>query len=153
MTNTDIEEIIRENICKSLHLSLATVSENGPWVSEVHFAYDDNLRIYFRSKQSRRHSKEIEADSRVAGNIVRQHELDDPVLGVYFEGEAKRLENVTESHPAYVSMESRLGLKIEAIKDASQPDGHSFYEIIVSNWYVFGRFGADHGQKLKLEWN
>jgi len=36
----NIEQKIREYLPQVIHLSLATSSENKPWVGEVHFAYD-----------------------------------------------------------------------------------------------------------------
>ena len=78
----DIEKVIRENIDKTVHMSLATVHDNRPWVCEVHFAYDDDLNIYYRSLNTRRHSKEIALNPNVAGNIVRQHTLGEYPLGI-----------------------------------------------------------------------
>jgi hypothetical protein len=119
----------------------------------VHFAYDDELCLYFRSKPSRRHSLEIAANPQVAGNIVKQYELGEPVVGLYFEGTAELLAGVNNTSPAFIALQ-QLGLKEEALSEAeNDPDGHKFYKITVKNWYAFGRFGADHGQKLKLEWN
>ena len=47
MDNDEIEKIIREYITKIPHMSLAAVSDNKPWVCEVHFAYDNDLNLYF----------------------------------------------------------------------------------------------------------
>ena len=151
--NVEVEDIIRNNIGATVHMSLATVSNNRPWVCEVHFAYDEELNLYFRSKASRRHSQEIAQNPYVSGNIVKQFELGEPVVGVYFEGTAEQLAHVTEESPAFVALQ-RLGLKTDALTEAeNEADGHKFYKITVKNWYAFGRFGADHGQKLSLEWN
>lgn len=149
----DIEQIVRENITKTLHMSLATCVNNKPWVCELHFAYDNNLNLYFRSKESRRHSQEIAYNSLVAGNIVKQHALEDEVVGLYFEGVAEVLQNVDEDHPAYKSISEKLGMDESIISDAYSDSGHKFYKITVKNWYAFGRFGAENGQKLSLEWN
>lgn len=35
----NVEQLIQEYIDKSLHMSLATVPDNKPWVCELHFAY------------------------------------------------------------------------------------------------------------------
>jgi hypothetical protein len=42
----NVEDIVREYIDKTIHLSLGTVINNVPWVSEVHFAFDDKLNLY-----------------------------------------------------------------------------------------------------------
>lgn len=149
----DVEQIVRENISKTIHMSLATCIDNKPWVCEVHFAYDDNLNLYFISKESRRHSQEIAINANVSGDIVKQHQPGDSVIGVYFEGLAEKLDNVGVDHPAFKALHSQQGLSESAIEDAKKSDGHRFYRITVSKWYAFGKFGADHGRKLSLDWN
>jgi uncharacterized protein YhbP (UPF0306 family) len=143
------EAIIREHIDKTVHLSLATVTGNQPWVCEVHFAYDDRLNLYFRSLTSRRHSQEITTNPNVAGNIIDKHELGAPVVGLYFEGTASLLEPGPEQDTAAKCIETRLKIS-DTLAEAKRPDGHQFYKITVTNWYSFG---APKGQKLKLEWN
>lgn len=106
----DIEQAIREYLSEIIHMSLATCAGGRPWVCEVHFAFDEDLNLYFRSKPSRRHSEEIAANPNVAGNMVTQHQLGDKVRGVYFEGKAELLENVGEQHPAYVLYKERFNL-------------------------------------------
>ena len=59
MSSEELEKIIREYIDESIHMSFATCADNHPWVSEVHFVYDNNFNLYFRSKANRRHSEEL----------------------------------------------------------------------------------------------
>jgi uncharacterized protein YhbP (UPF0306 family) len=148
----DVEKIVRENIAKTFHLSLGTCFDNKPWVSEVHFAYDDQLNLYFRSKPSRRHSQEITANPLVSGDIVQQFTLEQPVVGVYFEGSAVQLQDVTAESIAYRVLSGRMGMTGEQIAEAHEPDGHKFYKISVCDWHVFGRFGAESGQKYSITW-
>lgn len=149
----NIEAIIREYIDKSFHMSLATSQDNKPWVCEVHFAYDDNLNIYWRSKTDRRHSQEITANPSVAGNIVKQHALDEYPHAVYFEGKAEIIEDESQHQQLYEYFKLRQDVTEAIIEDAKQPDGHKFYKITVENWYAFGKFGGDKGQKFELAWN
>ncbi len=149
----DVETTIREHILKIIHLSLATVANDKPWVSEVHFAYDDNLNLYFRSLRSRRHSQEIELNPVVAGNIVRQFGLKEAPVGVYFEGTAKLLEPGEERDVAFNCIKERLGAGDEIIEEAKLPDGHQFYKISVDTYYLFGRFDGDVSRKYELKWN
>jgi uncharacterized protein YhbP (UPF0306 family) len=148
----DVEKIVREFIEKTVHMSLATSADNKPWVCEVHFAYDDDLNLYWRSKKSRRHSQELLANPNVAGNIVQQFNTGDSVVGIYFEGTAEELSDVDAEHPAFRAFKSRFGLNESVLEVSDEPDPDTFYKITVENWYAFGRFGADHGQKLRLEW-
>lgn len=149
----DIEKAVRENIAKTLHMSLGTCSDNKPWVSEVHFASDNDLNLYFRSLSSRRHSQEIAENQNVAGNIVRQHTLDEIPLGVYFEGVCKRLGPGAEQDTAFEVLRDRVDAAANAVEEATRPDGHQFYKITVNKWYIFGKLEADKGgQKYELKW-
>lgn len=149
----DVEEIVREYVEKTIHMSLATSENNRPWVCEVHFAVDDELNIYWRSKSDRRHSQEIAKNPSVAGNIVKQHVMNEGPAGIYFEGEAELLVDVDENHPAFIAFDGRFGLGREIIDDSLKDDGHKFYKVTVKNWYAFGKFDGESNKKYKLEWN
>lgn len=151
--NIDVENVIREYIDKSLHMSLATVSGNKPWVSEVHFVYDDNLNLYWRSLASRRHSKELTTNPSVAGNIVRQHTLEEYPHAIYFEGTAELVDDPEQHEAIFPLFKSRLGANKSILDEARQEDGHKFYKITVANWYAFGKFGGTSGEKYELRWN
>jgi uncharacterized protein YhbP (UPF0306 family) len=137
----DMERIIREYIDKSIHMSLGTAANNKPWVCEVHFVYDANLNLYFRSLKSRRHSQEIAKNPNVAGNIVRQHSIDEYPHAIYFEGKASVIEDGDEREKLFPFFQSRLGADKEILDEAHQQNGHQFYKISVTSWYAFGKFG------------
>ncbi|HSW65708.1 MAG TPA: pyridoxamine 5'-phosphate oxidase family protein [Bacillota bacterium] len=151
--DVDVEQVVREFIDKTVHLSLATTTGTAPWVCEVHFAYDDNLNLYYRSLSSRRHSREIAANPHVAGNIIDKYEVGASVTCVYFEGAAELLSAGPAQDLAAQCITARLGVQTDIVEEASRPEGHQFYKISVANWYVFGRFGGDKGQKYQLAWN
>jgi uncharacterized protein YhbP (UPF0306 family) len=148
----DVEKIVREYITKTVHMSLATVSDNKPWVCEVHFAHDDNLNLYYRSLKSRRHSKEIEKNSNVAGNIVKQHSLREYPHAIYFEGIARCIEDYSEIDQIFPYFQKCLEANEDTLEDAKKVDGDKFYKITVENWYAFGKFGGEKGLKYKLKW-
>jgi uncharacterized protein YhbP (UPF0306 family) len=148
----DIEKTIRDYLASLFHMSLATCLKNKPWVCEVHFVYDDDLNLYFRSKQSSRHSQEIAVNPNVAGNIVEQHDLTMKPRGVYFEATARILEDFTNQHPAYQAFNSRMDLGPEIIEESKQVDGHKVYKIIVSDFYVFDSRESKPSQKYHLAW-
>lgn len=148
----NVEEIIREYIEKTVHMSLGTSVNGRPWVCEVHFVYDQDLNLYFRSLSSRRHSQEIGQNPNVAGNIVKQHDLGEYPHGIYFEGTAQLINDPDERATVFPLFKQRLDAKEEILDDAVNPEGHQFYKIIVSNWYAFGKFGNESGQKYHLPW-
>lgn len=150
--NLDVEKTIREYIAGVVHVSLATSKDNKPWVCEVHYAYDDELNLYFRSKEDRRHSREIAENPFVAGNIVEQHGLTTKPRGVYFEGRAEKLDGVTENDPAFTENCKRLGNGPEILEDAQTEDGHRFYKITVTDYYLFDTRESKPSQKYHLKW-
>jgi uncharacterized protein YhbP (UPF0306 family) len=148
----NIEEIIREYIGKSIHMSLGTSRDNKPWVCEVHFVYDQDLNLYFRSLASRRHSEEIAANPFVSGNIVKQHVAGEYPHGIYFEGSAEMMESEEERRKVF-HLFTEQGVPEAALADAAKEDGHKFYKITVGNWFAFGKFSGDKGQKYTLPWH
>jgi len=149
----DTEKIIREYIDKTVHMSLATSRDTKPWVCEAHFVYDEQLNLYFRSLKSRRHSQETAQNPNVAGNIVKQHAVDEYPHAIYFEGTAAIIEDEQERQKLFPYFQSRLGVKDSILEEAKKEDGHQFYKITVSNWYAFGKFDQSSGRKYELVWN
>jgi uncharacterized protein YhbP (UPF0306 family) len=149
----DIEQTIRNYLPEVIHLSLATSLGNKPWICEVHFAFDDDLNLYFRSTTLRRHSQEIAVNNQVAGNIIKQHFAGQKPRGVYFEGTAELLENVTEDSPAYKLYSQRFGTGKAILDEANLETGHKFYKITVSKFYVFDAQESSPSQKYELNWN
>jgi len=143
----DLEHTIRQYLPDIIHMSLATSKGTRPWVCEVHFAYDNDLNLYYRSLMTRRHSEEIALNPNVAGNIVVQHGLGVPGRGVYFEGKAVLLADVDANHPAFVNLDTRLSIGEAALADAKRPDGHHFYQVSVTDFYFFDPSGKQH-----LDW-
>ena len=143
----DVEQAIRDYLPDILHMSLATSVDNKPWVCEVHFVYDDDLNLYFRSLPSRRHSQEIAQNRAVAGNIVTQHGPGEKPRGLYFEGTAAVLNGVILDSPVFKLFSNRLNTSSEALTDALTEEGPKFYKITVSDWYVFDARESTPSQK------
>jgi uncharacterized protein YhbP (UPF0306 family) len=148
----NVEQVIRDYIKDIIHMSLATSKNNKPWVCEVHFAYDDNLNLYFRSLMSRRHSQEILENPVVAGNIVQQHQLTDKPRGVYFEGKARHITSDEYIQKAFECFSKRMGLDEKIIEEASRDDGHKFFKIEVNKYYLFDSRESKPSQKYELDW-
>lgn len=148
----DVEKVIREYIPEVIHLSLGTSRNNVPWVCEVHFAYDDELNLYFISSTDTRHSTELRENPQVAGNIVVQHQPGEKPRGVYFEGTAEELTGVTKDDAAYKAYEGRFGDHVNLVDETGDPDGPRFYRIAVDTFYVFDTRESTPPQKHVLPW-
>ena len=149
---TNIEDVIRGYLPDIIHMSLGTCAGDKPWVCEVHFVYDAELNIYFRSLASRRHSQEISANPNVAGNMVVQHNKTDKPRGVYFEGMATQLEDVKKTDDAYQLYRERFGTGPEILEEDARDEGHKFYKITVENYYLFDSRDSKPSQKYSLSW-
>lgn len=149
----DVEKIIRTYIDKTIHMSVATVSGDSPWVCELHFVYDQDLNLYFRSLESRRHSQEIAINPKVAGNIVAQHVIDDDAHGIYFEGNAEKMIDTNEIESIVPLFRSRLQREDDILGEAQTVEGHKFYKVTVKTWYAFGKFDNNKADKYTLLWN
>lgn len=149
--NLDVEKIVREYLDKTVHLSLGTVSGARPWVCEVHFAYDDQLNLYFVSLQTTRHCQEIAANPHVAGNIVKQHPVGEAPNGIYFEGEAVMIEPSATDIERYCSRLKRDSTELTAL--LQEANGRRMYRIQVNNWAAFGNFESKGNTKYELVWN
>jgi uncharacterized protein YhbP (UPF0306 family) len=148
----NVEEIIREYVNKTVHMSLATSRDNKPWVCEVHFAYDQDLNLYFVSKLETRHCQEIASNPVVAGNIVKQHELTELPHGIYFEGQAEAITEPTEEDIDRYCQ--RLGRNSEELAaQLKAKDERAMFKISVKNWAAFGKFDGDALAKYELEWH
>jgi uncharacterized protein len=149
MDNDQVEQTIRQYLTQVIHMSLATSADNKPWVSEVHFAYDGNLNLYWISETTRRHSIEIENNPNVSGNIVTQHHLNQKVRGVYFEGVAHKLEGVPPEHPAYQAYASRFA-NAPHLARTSEEGGPRIYQVMVADWYLFDTYNTGPAKKYRL---
>ena len=89
--SADIKQLILEVLEKGYLMSLATVDSGGVWVCDVIYIFDENLNIYWMSKDFRRHSKAIEINQNVAGTITVSANGEDN-LGIQFSGVAARIE-------------------------------------------------------------
>jgi uncharacterized protein YhbP (UPF0306 family) len=143
----DIENTIRDYLPGVIHLSLATSRNNIPWICELHYVFDDDLHLYFRSTPERRHSHEITNNPKVSGNIISQHGLADNPVGVYFEGLCEMLSGVNSDSESYKLYTKRFSCGKEILIELDKPTGHQFYKISVYTYYVF-----INGQKYSLNW-
>lgn len=147
----EIEAIVREYIEQVIHMSLATVKDNKPWVCEVHFYYDNELNLYFTSSKNSRHAQELLANPYVAGNIVTQHFKNQKVRCVEFEGVAEMLDGAEAEETAYKAYVERYG-ESEGLLNEIRKDGDvRTFRISVTNFYLFDSYGESRG-KYQLEW-
>lgn len=87
----DVKALVVDYLTSAQIVHLGTSHGNKPWVTTLYFAADIDMNIYWLSRKSRRHSKEIADNSKVAGAIILPHNYGEKVRGLQFEGNAREL--------------------------------------------------------------
>lgn len=115
-----------EALDASYLMSLGVSDEQGVWVADVIFTYDDEGNMYWMSTDDRRHSVAIEKNPNVAVAITATLKPGDPDIGLQMSGVAERVEAVPRS---VVNRYFRKRNKPEPAEDFVVLEDHK--------WYVF----------------
>jgi uncharacterized protein YhbP (UPF0306 family) len=127
---SDLKELILDYLKQAKLMHLATVSNGKPWVSNVWFAADNEMNIYWFSATTRRHSLELTKDNHVAAGICLPQAPSDDPRGLQVEGTAEIL-----TRPADIAKASALFVgRIFTLKQIKQFSNlieypHRFYQI------------------------
>ncbi len=89
---SEIRQLIMEIMRETYLLSLGTVDAGGVWVSDLVFVHDDDLNLYWLSKEDTRRSRAIAQNPNVAGSITQNTSRGEPNIGLQLEGVAAKLE-------------------------------------------------------------
>lgn len=130
--------LIKEYLNEAKLMQLSTSINNQPWVCSVWFAADEDLNIYFFSSNTRRHSKEITKNNRVAGAMVIPQTPKDLPRGLQFQGKVKLLTKKQDIDKAISVYGGRI-FPISQIKEFMEDDEtpHHFYKIKPTQFVLF----------------
>jgi len=134
----DLKQLIQKYLEDARLMQLATVDDGKPWVSNVWFAADEDMNIYWFSSTNRRHSEEVAKDHHVAGAICLPHTPEDKPRGLQFEGTAEVLTDEANVQKAMSHYADRIfpEEKVrELMAHAERP--HKFYRIKPSLFVLF----------------
>lgn len=93
MSRTELHTKLLAYLGRHNVVTLATQGQNGPWASAV-FYVNDGLTLYFLSAPTSRHSRNLEADPRVAATVQEDYSEWRQIRGVQLEGNVSRLGGV-----------------------------------------------------------
>jgi len=149
----NLKSLIKKYLQEAKLMQLATSVDNQPWVCSVWFAADEDLNIYWLSSTTRRHSKEVLKNNKVAGAIVLPQTPNDPPRGLQFQGIAKLLTDKKDADKAMSVYAGRIFKKediIEFMNNKEKP--HRFYRIEVNQFVLFDavNFPENSRQELNL---
>lgn len=148
-----IRKLIKEYLGEAKMMQLATNDGDQPWVCNVWFASDEDLNIYWFSATTRRYSKEVSKNNKVAAAIILPHTPDDPPRGIQLQGIAEVLIKQEDVDQAISVYQGRIFDKEtieELMGDEEKP--HKFYKIKPTQFVLFDavNFGDDWRQELNL---
>jgi uncharacterized protein YhbP (UPF0306 family) len=102
-----LKELALQVLNKAHVMSLATVNEAGPWVSDVIYVFDDEFNLYWISDIDKQHSISIHNDPRVSASITARDGADGSFEeALQIQGIAERIEG-TLPHMAALHRKKR----------------------------------------------
>lgn len=146
---SDITQHISTYLQQGSLLQIATVRDNAPWVATVYFVAGDDMKLYWLSYPTRRHSKDIGDNSLVAGTIVIKQDV--PVIGVQLEGEAREVRRASTVAKVMMKYVAKYGVGKNFYKNFKiRQNKHSLYEFVPRRIVLFDEvnYGHDNPQEL-----
>ena len=121
----ELKTLLGEYLKNNKLMQLATTAHGQPWLSNVYFVADANNRLYWTSARSRRHSKEIQDDSKVAATIVKSEEHKQALQITGTASEVSR-DDIQRVNKLYAEKFGDKPSRLEEIL-ADTPDGRAYY--------------------------
>ena len=149
----NLRKLIEDYLKEAKLMQLATSVGNQPWVCNVWFGFDEGLNIYWISSTTRRHSKEVAKNPKVAAAIVLSHNPEDTPRGLHLEGKAEILTEQKDIDKAISVFAGRIFPR-EKISEfmESKTHPHRFYKIKPTQFVLFDavNFPGNSRQEYKL---
>lgn len=134
----DVKDLVREYLQNAKLMQLATSIDDQPWVCNVWFASDNDFNIYWFSSITRRHSKEVVKNSKVAGAIALPQTPEDKPRGLQFQGNAELLTENKDIDKAISVYADRIFSRDQIKKFMESKDRpHRFYCIKPTIFVLF----------------
>jgi uncharacterized protein YhbP (UPF0306 family) len=135
---TPVFQHIHHYLHQAKLMQICTSVQDRPWCASVWFAADDHLQLYWISKSSRRHSKELMQNNCVAGTIVMPQTPEDIPSAIQFEGTGQRVVDKKEIERAREIYIGRIFSK-EQVDTFTHPavDAHEWYVVRPKRFVLF----------------
>jgi len=90
----DLRTLLRQILDQGYLLSLASVDESGPWVSDVIYTFDGDLNLYWISQSESRHSKAFVTNPLASGAITVVEKPEGKGIGLQISGTVRMLAQI-----------------------------------------------------------
>ena len=134
----NLKKLIEHYLKEARLMQLSTSVDDQPWVCSVWFAADEDLNIYWFSSTTRRHSKEVMQNNKVAAAIVLSQAPQDSARGLQLQGTAELLTEQKDIDKAISVYAGRIFTK-EQIEEFGvlKDKPHRFYRIKPTQFVLF----------------
>lgn len=145
-----IKDLVVEVLEGTYLMSLATVDESGPWVSDVVFVTNEKFEIFWFSRTDARHSVAITKNPKVAGSITKSTNQGEENVGIQFEGIAEKVDgDILEMAEKHLKKRKKPAPRSEG--EIFKP-GQSWYKLIPSKIeLIYEPYFGFEKQELKLK--
>jgi uncharacterized protein YhbP (UPF0306 family) len=132
-------------------MQLATTAGNKPWICTVYYVHDEDRNLYWASLPSRRHSRELAQNPKVAAAIAYKGVIGEKVIGIQVEGSARELELPLADRAMVERYAAKFSRDQQWIEDfVAGKTGHRFYKLTPASMVLFDEehFPDDPQQEL-----
>jgi len=150
----ELRKLVWDYLQEAKLMQLSTEADGQPWTCSVWFAADSDLNIYWFSSTTRRHSKEVMKNPKVAAAIVLPHTPEEKPRGLQLEGIAELLTNPKDIEKASSVYEGRIFSKDTVDEFMNFEDKpHRFYRIKPNSFVLFDvvNFPDESRQEYKVQ--
>lgn len=148
----ELESLIRSYVDQAHTMQLATSVDDQPWSCSVYYVADERFNLYWASLPTRRHSREIEVNGRVAAAITLETAVDKPVVGLSIEGTAALVERPADIKPIAIRYGQRFDRDQQWVRDFSAGrTQHKLYKLVPRSIVLFDEqnFAGDPRQEWR----
>lgn len=146
----DLRQQIEKYLSDNIIMQLATCAENKPWCSNLHYAFDEKLNLYWMSLKNCRHSQEVATNPSVAATIAKPHTADDKPQGLQIEGIASIAKDFEKAFKVYMNRYPHWLFKEEELKRGNSED-RAIYMLEPTRIVMFDVANNPDNPKQELE--
>jgi uncharacterized protein YhbP (UPF0306 family) len=144
-------ELTEQYLTDCFTMQVATVNNDQPWVSTVHFVSDVQHNLYWASLPNRRHSQEIAKHHKAACAIVVQNMIGKPVIGLQIEGTAEMLNTPLDNREIVEKYADTFKRDLQWVDDfVAGRTEHRLYKLVPSAIHLFDEVNFPGGQRQRI---
>jgi uncharacterized protein YhbP (UPF0306 family) len=147
----EANELLKTYLEQEHKLQLATAVDGQPWSCTVYFVADEDWNLYWASLPTRRHSREIKQNPKVAAAIAIKGVIGEKVIGIQIEGTAQELRPGMYDREVVERYAARFGRDESWVSDfINGKTEHQLYKLTSRGIDLFDEENFPGGQRQKV---